>query len=314
MADAHRRVQVPKLPLRPSSILRARSGGLVGLFAILVLAGAAHSARTPVARLTYSVTSGGLCLARPDGSRPVRLVRGSATDASWSPSGRFIAFVREGKIVIADARGRVVRRFGSTAADPAWAPDGTRLAYTDGTPVSRIVIATSRGRIIRTLQTGIASAREPAWSPSGRQLAYSELTDTDRPTQAGNGRIFVINASGSGRRLLVGLASEPAWSPDGSRLAYVEYASRFAETGHLALIGIDGSRARRPTSGSEQESDPAWSPRGRLIAFARGLGANSVVASVRPDGSGERILARSAFDPAWRRATPLPKVRRGPCP
>lgn len=265
-------------------------------------------------RLTYSVSSGGLCLARADGTRAVRLTRGQATSASWSPNGRFVAFARRGQIVIADARGRVLRRFGSSAIDPAWSPEGGWIAYADGTPVSRIVIASAQGRIIRTLQTGVAPARQPAWSPSGRQLAYTELTETD---QAGNSRVFVVNASGSGRRLVVGLAAEPAWSPDGSRLAYVEFPSRFAETGHIAVAGVDGNGAHRLTSGSEQESGPAWSPKGRLIAFARGLGASSVVATVRPDGTGDRILIRSsshgAFDPAWRRATPLPRARRSPC-
>ena len=35
--------------------------------------------------------------------------------------------------------------------------------------------------------------------------------------------IYVVNADGTGRRLLVRDAAEPAWSPNGSKLAYVAY-------------------------------------------------------------------------------------------
>ena len=293
------------------------------VFAVLAtsLAGAAatNSARTPTALLTYSAgPAGGLCLARPDGSRRVRLLAGEARAPAWSSDGRFVAFARSGKIVVANARGRIVRRFGSLGADPAWSPDGGRIAYAVGAPVSRIVVASRNGRTLASISTGKNVASGPTWSPNSRRLAYAEQLDIDGPSQPGSNRVFVVNADGSGRRLLVGSAAEPAWSQDGSRIAYIAYASPLSDAGQLAVIGVDGAGARRVTSGGAPETGPAWSPNGRMIAFARQTGSSSVVLAIRPDGTGERTLipARSggASDPAWRRPIALPRARRASCP
>jgi Tol biopolymer transport system component len=284
----------------------------------LAVAGATNSARTPTALLTYSAgPGGGLCLARPDGSRRVRLLVGEARAPSWSPDGRLVAFARGGKIFVANAKGRIVRRFGSLAADPAWSPDGSRIAYAGGAPAPRIVVAGRDGRTLVSISTGRNVASGPTWSPNSRRLAYADQLEIDAPSQAGSNRVFMVNVDGSGRRLLVGSAAEPAWSPDGSRIAYVAYASRLSDTGQVAVIGVDGAGARRVTSGDEPETGPAWSPNGRVIAFARREGPSSVVVAIRPDGTGERTLIPSrpgsASDPAWRRSVPLPKARRPPC-
>jgi len=72
---------------------------------------------------------------------------------AWTRDGRFVAFVRtvgaESRIVIANSRGRIVRRFNpeSGVADPTWAPDGQRLAYSVGGPAARIVIARRDGQM-----------------------------------------------------------------------------------------------------------------------------------------------------------------------
>lgn len=286
---------------------------LGGIAALLVLAGATHSARQPAALLTYSVQpAGGLCLARLDGSRRVRLTRGKDSSPSWSPSGRQVAFARlvgpgQSQVVIADARGRIVRRFAAAlATDPAWAPDGRRIAYAAGT---RIVVATATGRTLAEISRP-ALVGGPAWSPNSRSLAFTEELDTD---QIAVRQISVANADGTGRRALIGQASDPAWSPDGSMIAYVAYPSRLAETGHVAVAKADGTGPRRLTPSGEAESSPAWSPRGRTIAFVRG----SSIVTTRTDGSGERVAIRSrtyrASDPAWRPPRALPKARRAAC-
>jgi TolB protein len=282
------------------------------------LTGATISARPPTALLTYSAgPSRGLCLARPDGSRRVRLLAGEALGPSWSPDGRFVAFARRGKIVVANARGRIVRRFGSLGADPAWSPDGSRIAYTAGAPASRIVVASRTGRTLTSISTGRNVASSPTWSPNSRRLAYAEQLQVDRLGQPGSNRILVVNADGSGPRLLAGSAAEPAWSPDGSEIAYIAYASPLSDAGHVAVIGVAGTGARRVTSGDAPETGPAWSPNGRVIAFARRTGSSSVVVAIRPDGTSERTLipARSggASDPAWRRPIALPRARRASC-
>jgi dipeptidyl aminopeptidase/acylaminoacyl peptidase len=64
----------------------------------------------------------------PNG-RQRRLVR-AATDPSWSPHARSVAFARRGQIWVIDSRGgrprRLTRRGGER---PAWSPDGRRIAF-----------------------------------------------------------------------------------------------------------------------------------------------------------------------------------------
>ena len=125
-----------------------------------------------------------------------------------------------------------------------------------------------------------------------------------------NNELVVINADGSGRRVLTRAAAAVetvAWSPGGRRIAYL--APGFKK-GALYVINPDGKARRRL---SAAYGDLYWSPDGRQIAFTMQigeepdtLGALTEVFVIRADGTGLRQLDQhkrrnkcSSLGPGW---------------
>jgi Tol biopolymer transport system component len=160
-----------------------------------------------------------------------------------------------------------------------------------------------------TVQLTAGEDYHPAWSPDGRRIAFEGST---------NG-IYVVNADGSGQRMLARRGSDPAWSPDGRTIAFMW---RF----HIYVMNADGTEHRalmRLWNG--KRASLAWSPDGRKLAFLAGggpvvddllrggCGAPPVYCFnlyvVNSDGSGLRNLtsklagqgfgAGLASDPVW---------------
>lgn len=112
----------------------------------------------------------------------------------------------------------------------------------------------------------------PAWEPSGARIAF-----------VSKGDLWVADADGSHRGLLVRKADQPAWSPNGRRLAYVH-------DGVIYTVRADGLDERKLAPGAH----PAWSPDGNRIAFDR----DAQIVSVRWYGGEPRIVT-DGEDPAY---------------
>lgn len=147
-----------------------------------------------------------------------RLTHNAAIDVSptWSPDGSRIAFVsnRSGspQIYVMDREGGNVRRLtydGGYNTSPAWSPKGDRIAY-EGRTNGNFQIYTIRedGGEPMLLTTDPGDHESPSWSPDGRYLAFSVRG-------GGKGQVCVMNANGTGRRVLVEADGclTPAWSP-----------------------------------------------------------------------------------------------------
>ena len=233
----------------------------------------------------------------------------SSRNATWSPSGRRIAY--EGGvdpygdahgIRVANADGTHARWVARAGAEPAWSPNGRRIAYT-GRRGIEVVRPDGTGR--RRLAAG---GRSATWAPSGDRLAYA----CGRPASSGTETTFalcVINASGRGRRVVArgvtvsgnsdGLGrAQAAWSPRALRLAYVRPEGIF-------VVNADG-RGRKRVARKERTlliSGLAWATDGRRLSFAQIRNHNDLeIFASATEGSGAVALTRNSVEdlqPSW---------------
>lgn len=131
---------------------------------------------------------------------------------------------------------------------------------------------------------------EPNFSPDGRTVAFVR-----------GGDIFSIRPDGSGQRQLTNgpeVDSLPKIAPNGR---YLVFERRGALGGPSSLCSVrvtGGGEHGIVTSGDNH--DAAFSPDGRTIVFVRSTpganGGNDDLYSVRPSGSEQRRLTRTAVD------------------
>jgi hypothetical protein len=205
----------------------------------------------------------------------------------WSADGSRLAFVREEipgddlrtTIEIADSDGAnvrtVVTALASTTEEvvetPAWSPDGNRLLYTrtnisendDVRVVHSIVLDGSDDRVL--MRDGGAAE----WSPDGKRLVYADYRDQHGETCgenvcSANGEIAIVNADGTGRRLLTSNEADderPHWSPDGTRILFSSGRNvPMFPTPELYSIAPDGSCLTWLTNGTPESRAGDWGP------------------------------------------------------
>jgi Tol biopolymer transport system component len=126
-------------------------------------------------------------------------------------------------------------------------------------------------------------AHDPAWSHDGRLIAFASF-DTETPGRRCDAGLWVINADGSGARLVAPAGISPDWSPDGTKLAY-------ADGGTIVVASSIGAGLRVVAHGDE----PVWSPDGTEIAYSRG----GSIYIANADGTGERLLVAAGSSPSW---------------
>jgi TolB protein len=213
--------------------------------------------------------------------------------AETGPKGK-----RVKRLAIMDSDGanhRFITNGQSTALTPRFSPNYKSilyLSYVDGNPRIYVYdIDAGRQRLITQSRNPTFA---PRWSPDGQTILYSMAV-------AGNTDIYKISANGSGTP--VKLTSSPgidvggSFSPDGRQ---VVFESDRSGSQQIYVMGADGSNQRRISFGSGRYATPEWSPRADLIAYTR-IAGDFRVGTMRPDGSGERLLTNSWQDeaPTW---------------
>jgi Tol biopolymer transport system component/tRNA A-37 threonylcarbamoyl transferase component Bud32 len=193
----------------------------------------------------------------------------------WSPDGRTIAYVREGRIQVISANGGTPRALETGTAEWVipwnWTHDGTAVIAHYFLPdrskdvTGRIDLYGAAPRVL--VEDGFFADLHP----DGETLAFaspnSEVGTDILTTNLRTGeRTLIIEAGGAGRS-----AYKPQWSPSGDRLAYV----RWNGFGHeiWVLDRADGSDREVDITPIQPGGHFEWTPDGQAIVIGGEISA-----------------------------------------
>jgi Tol biopolymer transport system component len=195
-------------------------------------------------------------------------------------------------------------------------PDGKRVVFTRATGAvkhlaggdwiehSDIVVrdvsgGTSEQALVRSPRFA-GDYLSPHFSPDGSQLVYIR-SNSSLVKPAHTHALFVARADGSHQRRVTPWSldggDDPDWSPDGKAILFRTYEAG-AQQSQIATIRADGSHVRTLTHFSLGTTvlSHSFSPDGKWIVFAKsGRGGEPDLFVMRPDGSGQRPITRTAL-------------------
>src|ERR1700729_4093269 len=159
----------------------------------------------------------------------------------------------------------------------------TYMAYGQGDPrVYLLNIETGQREIVGNFP---GMSFSPRFSPDGQRVVMSLQ-------EGSNSNIFVMDLRSKAMTRLTDTAAidtAPSYSPDGARICF---ESDRGGRPQIYIMPASGGAAQRISFGGEGSySTPVWSPRGDYIGFTRQAGGKFAIGVMKPDGSGERILA-----------------------
>jgi Tol biopolymer transport system component len=241
-------------------------------------------------------------LMRADGSRERALLHRGVRfehDATFSPDGRFVLFVREARIFVMRQDGsgaREVRPDALEQACPRFSPDGSMISFWRGSAKrGAYFVMRADGTGLRRL-AGSRGERTPwgcpSWFPDGEDLVF--VNDYN---------LFIASVDGSQVERLTddrdGQLYRPSVSPDGRWIACDGFVEGRDAGNGIVVMRANGTAIHRITTYTDEfrpDGGATWAPNGRKILFSgyRGRFKGAGVYVVRRDGSGLRRLTNSS--------------------
>lgn len=182
---------------------------------------------------------------------------------------------------------------------PRLSPDGSKIAYVsfgkNGKSPNLHIHDLITGQSY-SMGSGFGQKISPRFSPQGDHIILSSA-------KGGITSLYKLPLGGSEmQRLTTSSASidvSPCYSPDGSQIVYISDRGGKPQI-YVRPAGM-GGEGSRISFGKGIYHNPVWSPRGDLIAFARQEGGTFSIGVMKPDGSGERLLAQGYLleGPTW---------------
>jgi TolB protein len=202
--------------------------------------------------------------------------------AIWIAAGLLCAaavWQRAGRIAAAD---RETITWGAT--DPTWSPDGKRLAFSLFGSVWQV---SAEGGEAEQITTSPGYHAHPAWSPKGGAIAYVNGPPPAGRIPNISGKLMLTDLAGRREReipLPYPTAGTVAWSPDGASLVC---ALQVPNAGALLHeVRVDDGRVTQLQYRPQRNpaglwTDVAWSPRNHEIFFATQRESSPQVWSLR---------------------------------
>ena len=272
----------------------------------------AEPALSPDGRLIAAVGGPGIVIRTRTGRLVRRITsRGDSqlTELSWSPGGRWIAFLAErcqsdegggdpsplcADLWLVRPSGRTRRRLvaanvytNDLGTNYTWSPNGRSIVFERFQPAG-LAIVDARTSAIRALRGTARLGGDPAWSRAG----WIVFTRQRGPFRGSD--LYAVRPTGRGLQRICRAehAERPVSSRDGKQIAFLDFRpTRGLNLWHVRVVPTLGGRCRQVGTATE-EWTLAWSPDGQRLLWEN-FGERLDVG--RADGRGRpRVLARGS--------------------